>query len=270
MSETPMSETPGPVLPLFYADPVALHSARHGTWRLLPGDAQPMAEAPAVPVTASEFAAACGAYPILFAQGGGAPVVLTGLERRNLFIEDGRWAEGAYVPAYVRRYPFLLIEAADKSGWGLAIDADSARVARRGGKGLPLFEGGEPSAVTREALEFCRLFNEDHQRTLAFCAAVEAAGLLIERRADATMPDGRKLAVQGFSVIDEQAFAALDDATVVDWHRKGWLALVHFHLASLQRFADLVRRQGLQDRQATDELSSNSAKTPAEEPVAVQ
>jgi len=255
-----MSQAPAPILPLFYVEPAPLAASRHGAWRLLPGDARFMAEEPAIPLTAGEFVAAARSYPILFTEAG-APVALTGLERRNLFIEDGQWAEDAYAPAYVRRYPFLLIEAADKSGYGLAIDAASAQVAKGGDQGHALFDQGEPSAITREALEFCRLFNEDHRRTQDFCAALEKAGLLVARRADATTPDGRRLGVEGFRIIDIEALAALDDATVVDWHRKGWLALAHFHIASLQRFADLLNRQGRS--QAVDEPSPKSAKTPA-------
>lgn len=40
-----------------------------------------------------------------------------------------------------------------------------------------------------------------------------------------------------------EKFAALPDATVVQWHRSGWLALVHQHLMSLGRLNDLTRRQ---------------------------
>ena len=67
--------------------------------------------------------------------------------------------------------------------------------------------------------------------------------LLIDRRADATLPDGRKLGLDGFQVIDTERFANLDEAVVLDWHRRGWLALVHFHLASLERFGALLTLQ---------------------------
>jgi hypothetical protein len=250
-----------PTLPPCYAEPVALNAAHHGAWRLLPGDARFIADEPAIAITIGEFAAASGAYPILFSRGGSAAVALTGLERANLFIEDGRWAEGAYVPAYVRRYPFLLFETTDKGAYGLAIDAASAQVARGGEAGQPLFDGAAPGAVTRQALEFCRLFNEDHQRTQAFGAALEAAGLLVDRRADAMTADGRRLGVDGFRVVDPERFAALDDATVLDWRRKGWLGPVYFHLASLQRFPDLLNRQA---RRALAEVSPKPAKTPVD------
>jgi hypothetical protein len=234
-------------LPLFYAAPVPLSGNAHGAWRLLPGDAAFAAAEPAAPLSASEFGAAARCYPILFTADVTSPVALMGLDRANLFVTDGRWAEGAYVPAYIRRYPFLLIEAADKSGFALAIDEASPQLAKSGRKGQPLFVKGEPADVTKQALEFCRLFNLDHVHTRAFCAALDDADVLIDRRANVALPDGRTLGVQGFKVVDPEKFAALPDDMVIAWHRQGWLALVHFHLASLERFTDLLVRQGRRD-----------------------
>jgi hypothetical protein len=208
------------------------------------GDVGFASKAPASPVTVGEFAAAARFYPVVFTAEVTSPVALMGLEKTNLFVEDGQWSESAYVPAYVRRYPFLLIEAADKSGFALGIDGGSTQVAKGGRKGRALFEEGLPSEVTKSALEFCRLFNEDHQRTQAFCKAPDEAGILVDRRADAALPDGRRMGVQGFKVVDVRKFMALDDAQVVEWHKRGWLGLVHYHLASLQRFSDLLTRQG--------------------------
>lgn len=232
-----------PVLPLFYGDPVPLSSARHGALRLLSGDAGFARRATALPLMLTDFAAASHHYPILFTSGEVAPVALVGLEHDNLFIEDGRWAQGAYVPAYVRRYPFVLIEAADKSGFSLAVDRASDLIANGGEAGEPLFVDTEPSEVTKRALEFCRLFNIDYEVSRAFCAALAEENLLIERQADVTLPDGRKLGVGGFQVVDPERFTQLSEEKLVAWHRNGWLAAIHAHLASLYRFADLLTRQ---------------------------
>jgi hypothetical protein len=48
--------------------------------------------------------------------------------------------------------------------------------------------------------------------------------------------------VNGFKIADAQKFQALSDAVVAEWHRKGWLGQVHFHLASLDRLHDLMLR----------------------------
>lgn len=232
-----------PLLPLFYKSIQSLHSAVHADWRLKDGDAAFAAESPFVPIVAGELAAAARDYPVVFSADSAQPVVILGLERRNLFIEDGRWTAGAHVPAYVRRYPFAFVRTDKPDGFALAIDAGSDRVVRSGAEGMALFEEGQPSALTRQALEFCAAFGREVELTALFTTALKEKGLLIDRRADATLPDGRKRGLDGFQIIDAEKFAALDDETIVSWQRQGILALIHFHLASLDRFRTLLDRQ---------------------------
>jgi hypothetical protein len=244
----PASQDAAHVLPPFYSEPVLLTASQHGHWRLLPGGAAFASGTTCIPLVGSDFAAASRSYPILFSTGEVTPVALVGLERSNLFVEGTSWDAGAYVPAYVRRYPFIMIEATDRSSAALAVDAASDLIAKeQGSGGAPLFEGDKPSEGTLRALEFCRLFSQDHERTRAFSKALEQEGLLIERRADAALPSGRKVAVSGFHVVDPKGFGELPEEKVVAWHRNGWLGLIHFHLASLERFADLLARQSQRD-----------------------
>jgi len=149
------------------------------------------------------------------------------------------------VPAYVRRYPFAFVATINPDGFALAIDSGSDRVAQTGGEGEPLFADGAPSELTRQALAFCDSFQAEAAATKAFTDALTEQGLLIDRRADATLPDGRTLGLEGFQIVDAEAFGKLADETVLAWHRQGWLALVHFHLASLERFTALLDRQAL-------------------------
>lgn len=236
---------------LFYSQPVVLSASQHTHWRYIAGSLAFAGNTASIPLVASDFAAASRSYPILFAAGEAAPVALVGLERTNLFVEGSAWAEDAYVPAYVRRHPFVMVESRDRTSAALAVDAASELISQEPGtEGAALFDGTQPSAVTLRALEFCRLFSQDHARTRAFSRALLDEGLTIERRAAVTLASGRQLAVGGFHVVDPQKFAQLSEEKVVTWHRNGWLGLVHFHLASLERFADLVRRQNLRDTAA--------------------
>jgi len=234
----------GEGLALFYRDPQPLSLALHGDWRLKDGDLAFAADTPFAPIVVGELMAASADYPVLFASETAQPIVALSLERSNLFVADGAWEAGAYVPAYVRRYPFGFISTINPEGFALAIDAGSERVARGGEEGAPLFENGAPTDLTRQALSFCDAFQREAAATQAFGAALKAQGLLIDQRADATLSDGRKVGLDGFQVVDAERFAQLADAVVVEWHRKGWLALVHFHLASLDRFRALLDRAG--------------------------
>jgi hypothetical protein len=230
--------------PLFYRRPVLLSSRSHGDWRLRAGDLAFAAQAHAVPLAIGEFAPASRSYPIVFAAADAAPLALLGLERSNLFLSDGRWDGGHYIPAYVRRYPFVLVRTEHPDGFALAIDAASDRVVQSGDEGVPLFDGEVPGVAVAQALEFCRLFAGEHRATQGFVAALRSQGLLAGRDASVTLAGGRTLSLTGFKVVDADRFSALPEQVVADWHRKGWLALVSFHLSSLRGFSDLLPRQG--------------------------
>ncbi len=233
--------TSGP--PLLYRNPVALSSERHSAWRVANGDYAFAADTPYVPLLIAEFGPGSRHYPILFAEGEVVtPTALLGLDASNLFVADGRWPDGVHIPAYLRRYPFGSAEIDEQGRFALMIDADSDRIIRDGTDGAPLFEGSAPSLVTKRAFAFCEAFRADAAATRDFCIALADAGLLIDRQADVTLPDGARRAIKGFKVVDMQAFLALDNQRIVDWHRRGWLAAVQFHLASLDQFAALLDR----------------------------
>jgi hypothetical protein len=255
--------------PLFYYQPQPLSPVAHAQWRLREGDHAFTAEANAVPVMLGEFATAMRHYPLVFAGDGATPVAVLGLEGHNLFVQDGRWSAEHYVPAYVRRYPFLSMAFESPEHFVLAIDAGSDRVisAEAGegdSEGVALFEDGAPSALTQQMLGFCDAFRNDQAATLAWVAALKEHGVLDMRHAAVTLPNGRKLNFGGFQAVDAQRLAALDDVVIADWQRKGWLAWVHLHLASLERFNDLLERQASAEPVASPVESPVDAVEPAQ------
>ena len=239
------SAAPAAAQLLFYQRPEALTPEQHGNIHLKKdGDFGFAKLTNSVPITSTEFVAAMRSYPIVFAAQGPSPLVVLGLEQTNLFVDDaGLWRLGDYVPAYIRRYPFVFIAHPDGKQFVLGIDRASALL-EAGGEGRALFEGGKPSETTQQALAFCGAFQTDHGFTTAFGQALEEQKLLIDNQAQVKLPDGRQINLQGFRVVDREKFASLPDATIVDWHKKGWLALVHYHLASLERFAGLLELAG--------------------------
>lgn len=238
--ESDAGSTP-PAWPMLYRNPVVLSSQAHGHWRLRAGDAAFAAGSHSVPLMIGEFAPASRAYPMVFAGADHLPVAVLGLEaEQNRFVIADQWRPQTYVPAYLRRYPFVFARTSNPDGYVLAIDADADMLVQDGEEGQPLFEGGQPAAITRQAMQFCEAFTREDAATRAFSAALAEAGVLVPRQADVAHADGRRHSLQGFHVVDPERFAALPDATVLQWHRQGWLAPVHFHLASLARFADLT------------------------------
>lgn len=175
------------------------------------------------------------------------PVAVLGLEQTNLFVDrDGLWAKAPYyIPAYVRRYPFTFIEQPDRSAFSLGIDMACERLTRADGSAKStqaLFEDGKPSALMQDALRFCGALQNDHLATRAFAAALEDQKLLIEQQANAVLPNGQRYDLRGFRIIDAKALRDLPDEVALDWHKKGWLPLAYFLIASLDRWTDLLER----------------------------
>ena len=235
-------------LPLFYRTPVVLRFEDHrraGLGRAL--DFNFTREATAVQLMISEFMPALRHYPIVFSDSERpVPLAVLGLKQgRNLFLEDnGSWRADTYVPAYVRRYPFIITETPDPNTRLLSIDAASERFVETLGEGVAgdlLFEsGGGPTQATRAAMEFCQAMHEDHLRTVAFSDALRGAELLTSNRADITFPNGDRYTLDGFRTIDEKAYRALATDKVAEWHKSGALDLVAMHLASQRNWQILL------------------------------
>ncbi|MBJ7498641.1 MAG: SapC family protein [Sphingopyxis sp.] len=235
-----MTEKTETRFPLFYRQPELLTAAQHVDLRLRPGGYGFAKEANAIPLTVVEFGPAMRHYPVVFAAGDGFPVAILGLDRRNGFVDGKEWAPGCYVPAYARRYPFVFVDRSQDS-FVLAIDRAAPHFTGDA-EGAALFSDGRPTEVVDNILTFCRDFHGAHIQTDAFVEALLAQELLVDQHADARLDSGQALTLSGFKVVDRAKFDALPDALVLEWHRKGWLALVHFHFLSLDRFADLLAR----------------------------
>lgn len=235
-------------LPLFYKNPVVLRFEDHSDVALTTNPNFDFArEAVAIPLCIGEFTVAMRHYPIVFAMEDGAPpIALIGIRQNdNLFLtREGNWHPGAYIPAYLRRYPFIVTETQDTARQFLGIDQESDQLiasASTHQNAARLFDGeGRPTVTAQSAMAFCRAYHADYAATVAFGQALLAAKLLTPYHAQFRLPDGTLHQVNGFYVVDEQAFRTLPAKTVTDWHAKGWLALVALHHVSLQSFQNLL------------------------------
>ncbi|MFN0042653.1 MAG: SapC family protein [Alphaproteobacteria bacterium] len=230
--------------PILYGDPRPLTPARHGDRSLKRLTHFKFArQANSVPLNLNEVALASRHYPIVFtASEPASPAAVLGVRNgENLFVEAwGGWAEDHYVPAYVRRYPFIFIEEDSGARFTLAIDEASGFLI--GGASRPLFTNGEPTEVTRGAFSFCSAFQTERAVTLEFARALAAHDLLVPNRADLSLVSGETLAFGGFRVVDEARLNALADDVFLDWRRRGWLAPIHAHLISMTNWARLADR----------------------------
>ena len=194
-------------------------------------------------LAAVEFAEACKEFPIVFVRVGEppaegvkptvAPLAVLGLKQgANLFVKDGVWT-GNYVPAYLRRYPFAMARIEENSDT-VAVCYDSEWPGFSVTEGTSLFAAdGQPTEFLLNAKNFLESFEQESERTRAFCNQLVELDLLRDMRFEATLSNGEKIDVEGFLAIDEQKLAELPDAKVVQLHRSGVLGLVEMPRVSM-------------------------------------
>ncbi len=232
-----------PSLPMLYKRIEFLNAERHGSLRYLDeGDYGFAATTSYIPVTAMEFGDAAAHYPIVFAGAGETlePVVITGRNKgENQQVgKDGKWRAGSYIPAYLRRYPFILIAGPQADVLSLGADLTSAKLTQAEA-GLALYDQGAPSETAKRALQFCLAYQQAAVASGHICRAIEGAGLLIERSAEFTLPQGNSR-VTGFKIVDEQAFNSLSDEAFLSLRKSGALPAIYTHLLSMKSWRNLL------------------------------
>ena len=229
---------------VYYERPVLLDRVKHQNRRVLPSTSFAFArKANSLFVAAAEFSEACKEYAIVFTrQGTGrvVPVVMLGLRsRENLFVNDANEWTGRYVPAFLRRYPFVLAQLPGQTAMGVCIDEGYTGLSDKDGEALFDAKGADTPFLAN-ALDFLGQYQREYLRTEAFCVRLEQAGVLMEMNARADLVDGRTFTVAGLFVVDEKKLLALPDAVALSLFRSGELHLVAMHLMSLSNMKALV------------------------------
>lgn len=229
-------------LPIFYTKPEVLSAEQHGGLELKSGNSFTFAkDTNAIPLNVAEFPLAARSYPIVFVGTETVtPLAIVGLRNaQNLFIDDsGAWIEGHYVPSYVRRYPFVFVRGGDGTQYALCIDRASERVAE--GTENPFFADGEMSELTKNALQFCTTFQQQHAATEMIVKKLVELDLLTTNNGTFTLKSGEVLAMNDFKIIDEAKLNALPDDVFLSLRANGVLAAIYCHLVSLNSWQNLA------------------------------
>ncbi len=222
---------------LFYQKLVPLNKEQHRHHFFKKFDSLNFAmSAQSVLLTGSEYAEASKEYPIVFVK---APdnsimsVALLGFRQgENLYIDaSGKW-DALYIPAYVRRYPFIFSEV-NAEQLVVCVDEDCAEL-NTAGEGQPLFDDqGAASPFVNNMVQFMQDYQADFKRTHAFVENLQQLDLLKETNAKITLNTGEEFLINGIWVVDEIKLAALDDDKLLHLARSGELGRIYAHLISL-------------------------------------
>lgn len=236
------------VLPLFYNDLMPLNSRDHGKWRSRTTDkAKWLAGQHAVPLTVEEFPQAQRHLPIIFSSGDNpVPLALMGLnEGINVFVDDeGMVTDQTYVPAYARRYPFMLAKLnPDAQDLSLCFDPTTDLIGEFE-DGTELFDGEAPTEACKATLSFCEQFEVAGQKTQVFMEELIKHKLLMDGEV-AIQQEGndKPFVYSGFQMIDEKKLKEMPGNVLRQWNQSGLLPLIYAHLFSLSLMSDIFGRQ---------------------------
>lgn len=250
-----MASAPQPTLPLFYNDLMPLNSRDHAKYRLRPMDSMKwLSNQHAVPLTTDEFIQAQRHFPIVFSSGeNGVPLALMGLnEGVNVFVDDaGKLTEEVYLPAYARRYPYMLARLTpDAQELSLCFDPTQDALGE-GDVGEPLFDDeGKPAGPVQMALDFCEKFEQAAARTQALIEELNKHDLLMDGEIAITPNDTpeQPYIYRGFRMVNEEKLRALDAAVCQEWTGNGIMAVIFAHLFSLELMRTIFGRQMVQGK----------------------
>jgi hypothetical protein len=240
---------PNSNLPLFYNAIEPLNLDQHRNMKVRGITSMPeVGRTHAVPLTVDEFTLVQRHYPIVFSVGDTpVPIALMGLnEGVNVFLDDNGRATDAnlYIPAYLRRYPFILAKLRpDSDELSLCYDPTTGAVGDFA-DGQPLFDGDQPSEATKAILEFCEQFEAAGLRTNVFVEDLVKSDLLMDGEV-AIQPEGfdQPFVYRGFRMIDEDKVRNLRGDELRKMNQSGMLPLMYAHLFSLSQMRDVFARQ---------------------------
>jgi len=231
---------------LIYESAAPMSASRHGRMYFEPvANYSFSAGVNAVPIMAVEFIRAATEYAIVFAQAGDdiLPAIVLGVRPdQNLFVSDDSKWQAKYIPAFIRRYPFVFSATSDPKMVTLCID-ESHPGLNSDGRGHRLFgDDGKPSAYTEQVLKFLKEYQIHFERTRLFGKRVMKLGLLEPMQARVTTPKGEKLALGGFLAVPRKKLRALDGEALASLAKTDELELLYLHLYSMRNFHDVKDR----------------------------
>jgi SapC len=226
---------------LFYDNPIALNSETHRNLKIKPSDEglKFSGKTNSVLLAGIEFPEACKHFPIVFAKLAGQqvlPMALLGFrDLENLFVDaSGKW-KCEYVPAYIRRYPFIL--AKSDAGQQLTVCIDESYSGFGADEGQSLFSGdGESTDYLKTVLAFLQDYQTQLERTEVFLDTLREFDLLTDVAANINLPGGESFAIAGMMMVDERKLQTLPEAQILRLFRSGELAWVYSHLLSISNF----------------------------------
>ncbi len=232
---------------MFYEQPVPLTKEKHAKFgvKQVKKPFQFMADQHFLPLTAPEFGPASASVPIIFAGDDRTPLAVMGIRSgENLFVTDGQFEADFYMPAFARRYPFVLAGDNANDRFVVCVDEKAECVTNKKPEQL-FFDKDDTSKFTKEAFQFLQSFERDRQATTRMIEVFKELDLFEPKEmnfqgnnADGTPAPQQKIA--DYFAISEEKLKALPAEKIAEFSKNGYLAVAYAHLISLGNWQRLV------------------------------
>ena len=232
---------------MFYKNPQPLTKEQHDKFgvKQINKPFEFMADQHFLPLTAPEFGAAAASFPIIFAGEERSPLAVMGIRSgENLFVKDGQFEQDFYMPAFARRYPFVLAGDQANDRFVVCVD-ESAECVTNKGPQQKFFDGNDTSAFTKEAFQFLQNFERDRQATQLMINTFKELDLFEQKEMNfqGQNPDGspaERQKIADYFAITEERLKALPAEKLKEFTDNGYLAVAHAHMVSLGNWQRLV------------------------------
>lgn len=229
----------------FYKEPVILNSETHKKTKCAPVEDYSFTKASnSCVVLGQEFLEAAKYYPVLFSKNDETivPVVFLGIDA-NLFVgDDGKWEKDHYIPAFIRRYPFIIAEGFAGDG-SLTVCVDSKYEGFAGKDGERLFtDKGEQTQYMKNVVTFLQKFHQQFGATKIFMDYIKELDIFKDVNAQITLQGDKKYRIPNLLMVDETKVRQLADDKIVELVKRGYLAWIYAHLYSLTNFGKILNK----------------------------
>lgn len=239
---------------MIYDNIQPLSSEVHRNWSVLVENYAFVSHMISAPILATEIPFAAAEFPIVFSatatEGEYIPLAIMGLkDGENLTLNDNNQFTTRYIPAFIRRYPFVLGGDKGADTMALCIDADSPAVIKDGTKGRRLFDdNGEQTPHLKEIVEFLKDYQYRAEMTKVFCKRLHELELLEPMQANITFKgrEDANMNLTGFYVVKREKLKALSDADALDLFKRDGLELIYSHIQSLSHLNLLINKKSAQ------------------------
>lgn len=200
------------------------------------------------PLAGEEFFQAALTYPILF-MGAEAPdgkmtytpVAMLGLlnEKNDFIDENNNWQADTYIPAIIRRYPFVLAGTQDQKELTVCFDSESGMFNEL--DGVDLFNSdGSVSPFLENRVNFLNGLKNSLEQTIKFSETLAKMKLLKNQSIDIRNNSGRTARLENFWIIDTEKFNKLSGDQLAKLHKHGFLGWIYAQLISMNNLAHLM------------------------------